>query len=189
MLPQDVQGSLDELWGLIRCHHDTLFAWVPLSSSAGGRGARAAADVPARLVGKRIQVTWSRRPTAPQCTILTYNQGGAEASGSSHKTYGHLPLSRTTLIVWVYLYDPDEPDKPLPSPSQAESTLITTFFPRAGGQPAQSSAPSSGKASGSSSGAPSSSAAIDLTGGDDGEETEDEDPELQSVLARSWRER
>lgn len=128
---------------------------------------------------------------------MTYN-------AESESGFGYLPLSRATLVLWVYLYDPADPSRALPASDglpSCDSQLITNFFgkPQDSGPQDQASSSVSISVGRKSQRTEADEAddsdatvddpqMIDLSKGGDEMEV-DEDSVLQSVLARSLQER
>ncbi|CAM9539347.1 unnamed protein product [Ectocarpus fasciculatus] len=91
------------------------------------------------IQGERLQFTYRYRKTLPRYTVLSYaadnmenaNRGSSSAGSSKGKRSGgsnssgggggggpafrHLPLSESTLLVWVYAFDKDDPYRPVPN--------------------------------------------------------------------------
>ncbi|CAM9722995.1 unnamed protein product [Scytosiphon promiscuus] len=91
--------------------------------------------------GEKLQFTYRYRKTLPRYTVLSYageniegpsngnggvNSGGRRKSGKSKGNSGsgggdavpafrHLPLSESTLLVWVYRFDKDDPYRSVPN--------------------------------------------------------------------------
>ncbi|CAM9171350.1 unnamed protein product, partial [Laminaria digitata] len=97
--------------------------------------------------GDRLQFTYRYRKTSPRYTVLQYaddveiepsagdssskstassaGAAGSKGSASERPAFHHLPLSESTLLVWVYRFDIDDPYHPVPNAAALQ------FAPRA----------------------------------------------------------
>eukprot|EP00752_Nemacystus_decipiens_P012227 g10839.t1 len=111
--------------------------------------------------GDRLQFTYRYRKTLPRYTVLSYSgddvEGPGHSSGGGSRSsarsgqgklpgdrdngpeFRHLPLSESTLLVWVYRFDRDDPYRPVPNQAALQ------FAPKAA-KTSSSSSPSSSSA-------------------------------------------
>eukprot|EP00903_Cladosiphon_okamuranus_P013335 g12428.t1 len=93
--------------------------------------------------GERLQFTYRYRKTLPRYTVLSYagddveqlkhgtsgdpssaggGQGKPPGSAANGPGFRHLPLSESTLLVWVYRFDKDDPYRPVPNQAALQFT-------------------------------------------------------------------
>ncbi|CAM9289593.1 unnamed protein product [Choristocarpus tenellus] len=75
--------------------------------------------------GSRLQFTYRYRKTIPRFTVLTYAKKDNRCEdeedsprlgeGKCRGKFSHLPLSQSTLLVWVYHFDREHPYKEVPN--------------------------------------------------------------------------
>lgn len=83
----------------------------------------------AGVQGSSLQFTYRYRETRPKFRVIAFpgedeEDGGSRGAGR----YQSLPVSSSTLLVWVFQFDPANPYAPLPTETFF-STPITSFFP------------------------------------------------------------
>ncbi|CAM9846731.1 unnamed protein product [Ectocarpus sp. 12 AP-2014] len=104
--------------------------------------------------GERLQFTYRYRKTLPRYTVLSYtvddiksankrsssagsskdkrsvgsnsSGGGSGGSGGGGPAFRHLPLSESTLLVWVYPFDKDDPYRPVPNEAALQFASSTS---------------------------------------------------------------
>ncbi|CAB1106748.1 unnamed protein product [Ectocarpus sp. CCAP 1310/34] len=99
------------------------------------------------IQGERLQFTYRYRKTLPRYTVLSYtgediesanrrnssagsSKGkrsvGSKSSGGGGPAFRHLPLSESTLLVWVYPFDKDDPYRPVPNEAALQFASSTS---------------------------------------------------------------
>ncbi|CAM9258426.1 unnamed protein product [Ectocarpus sp. 6 AP-2014] len=106
------------------------------------------------IQGERLQFTYRYRKTLPRYTVLSYtgddierairgsssagsskgkrplgsnnSAGGGGGGGGGGPAFRHLPLSESTLLVWVYPFDKDDPYRPVPNEAALQFASSTS---------------------------------------------------------------
>ncbi|CAM9375968.1 unnamed protein product [Ectocarpus sp. 13 AM-2016] len=101
------------------------------------------------IQGERLQFTYRYRKTLPRYTVLSYNGdditsankrkekrfvgsnssgggSGGGGGGGGGPAFRHLPLSESTLLVWVYPFDKDDPYRPVPNEAALQFASSTS---------------------------------------------------------------